>query len=286
MVLLLTALGFVAWRRTGNEPTYQGRKLSDWLDDAAYADPYSFLARAKAGQAIQQIGTNAVPYLLGLLESPFTDMDGSLVQWIKRQPWISDRTKDSLGDQSFRRWRQAEEGFSALGPKASPAAYKLIYLAGVQSVGLGSAPLHAIEKIGPGAVDPMIQSLTNTDRTAAGIPAMKLGAIFGLRMLRLERAVPNLLDCLDDSDARTREESIQTLALIKPPQEAVVKRLIRALHDPEVAVSRAAARALGGFGSPAASAIPDLRQLRRTEPLRSELDEAIAKIEGAIIAPP
>ena len=285
-VLLVVALCLMVWRRSGNEPRYQGKALSDWLDDAAYADASS-LARGKARAAIQEIGTNALPHLLNLLEAPYTDTDGSLIQWIKNQSWLPDRARDRMGDQSLHRWKQAAEGFSALGTNAAPATPRLIHLAGIQihGGGLGTAGLYPLEMIGTAAVEPLILSLTNSDRTEAGVQAMKLGAVYGLRMLKIERAVPNLLRCFNDADAKVREEAIYTLALIQPPRATVIERLTQALHDPELAVSRAAVRALGGFGSSATNAVPVMRQLRRASPLRPELDEAIAKITNSRPAP-
>lgn len=265
------------WRLSGNEPTYQGKALGDWLDDAIYGDPKS-LAWRNAQTAIQQIGTNALPHLLQRLETPFTDTDRSLTQWIKNQAWLSDQTRDRLGDQSLHRWKQASEGFSALGTNAAPATQRLIYLAGMHGAGLGTVPVYALETIGPAAIDPLIQSLTDSDRT------MKLGALYGLRTLKIERAVPGLLICLDDPDAHIREEAVNVLALIKPPRDAGIERLIRILRDPEVAVSRAAARALGGFGAAASNAVPVLQQLRRETPSRSELREALATITNSVNA--
>lgn len=278
LVLLVAVLCITIWRRSGNEPTYQGRALSDWLDDAIYADPNS-MARRNARQAIQQIGTSALPHLLQRLETPFTDTDRSLTQWIKNQSWLSDQTRDRLGDQSLLRLKQAAEGFAALGTNAAPATHRLIYLAGVHGGGLGTVPVYALEAIGSAAVDPMIQSLTNSDRT------MKLGALYGLRTVKIERAVPCLLICLDDPDAHIREEAVSVLALIRPPKRDVIERLTRSLRDPELAVSRTAARALGGFGSAATNAVPILRQLRREAPFRSELREALATITNSVGAP-
>ena len=278
LVVLVAVLCITIWRRSRNEPTYQGRALSDWLDDAIYADPKSVVWR-NAQTAIQQIGTNELPHLLQRLETPFTDTDRSLTQWIKNQSWLPDQTRDRLGDQSLLRLKQAAEGFSALGTNAAPATHRLIYLAGVHGGGLGTVPVYALEAIGSAAVDPMIQSLTNSDRT------IKLGALYGLRTVKIERAVPGLLICLDDPDAHVREEAVSVLALIKPPKRDVIERLTRSLRDPELAVSRTAARALGGFGSAATNAVPILRQLRREAPFRSELREALATITNSVNAP-
>ena len=179
----------------------------------------------------------------------------------------------------MRRWKQAAEGFSALGTNAASATHRLIYLAGVHGGGLGTVPVYALETIGSDAVNPLIESLTSTNKTT------KLGALYGLRTLRIERAVPHLLNCLGDPDAHIREEAVNVLALIKPPRDAVIERLIRVLRDPELAVSRIAARALGRFGSAASKAVPALQQLRREAPSRNELREAIATITNSVNAP-
>jgi hypothetical protein len=68
LALLLAALGGVTlWRnRTPDEPAYQGKRLSAWLDDLSALD---YSRRADPGtepaRAVRAIGTNAIPWLMG-----------------------------------------------------------------------------------------------------------------------------------------------------------------------------------------------------------------------------
>ena len=55
-ILLVAGTGVVVVKNTyfPNEPSYQGRKLSEWLVDIDYGQPQN--KRAKAGEAIRQMG--------------------------------------------------------------------------------------------------------------------------------------------------------------------------------------------------------------------------------------
>jgi hypothetical protein len=69
--LFVVLLALVAWQRLrGSAPSYQGRTLTAWLSDYSAADDSISMAENKsaamrgAGDAIRNMGTNAVPHLL------------------------------------------------------------------------------------------------------------------------------------------------------------------------------------------------------------------------------
>src|SRR5207244_4134500 len=71
--VIVAGIAFFAFR--SREPVYQGRPLSAWLEDLDYGRP-SFRREAvgQAEAAVRQIGTNAVPFLVGMMrckDSPF-----------------------------------------------------------------------------------------------------------------------------------------------------------------------------------------------------------------------
>lgn len=64
--LLVAVLCALAWLALllckANEPVYEGKKLSAWLQDIDYGQPQA--KRDKAGEAIRSMGTNTLPFLL------------------------------------------------------------------------------------------------------------------------------------------------------------------------------------------------------------------------------
>jgi hypothetical protein len=63
--LLVTGTSTVIVRNSflnSGEPSFEGRRLSEWLVDIDYQQPSE--KRAKAGEAIRQMGTKTLPFLL------------------------------------------------------------------------------------------------------------------------------------------------------------------------------------------------------------------------------
>src|SRR5579871_634069 len=97
-----------------SEPSYQGRKLSEWLADCVpmghsnqvpIMKPYE--TRQAAETAVKEIGTNAIPYLLHLLKSEDSTLKTNLSKVLAKQTLIRFR---------FQTYRQKAElamfGFS------------------------------------------------------------------------------------------------------------------------------------------------------------------------------
>jgi hypothetical protein len=66
IVAAVSLAGIAFWLLRPREPEYQGRPLSAWLEDLTTGRDGVQLERAR--QAIQEIGTNAVPELLILIQ--------------------------------------------------------------------------------------------------------------------------------------------------------------------------------------------------------------------------
>ncbi|MEW6302121.1 MAG: hypothetical protein AB1705_01530 [Verrucomicrobiota bacterium] len=118
-----------------DEPKYAGRTISEWVDELPSAAPtmgiegFSFSERpwpdqteqstARATQAIQTLGTNAVPALIDCLReetrtSRFRRTMTPKVSWLPRPEYPSARMFKAMA------------GLRALGPDAAPAIRELL----------------------------------------------------------------------------------------------------------------------------------------------------------------
>jgi hypothetical protein len=110
-------IGIVIWVSTADrvpEPTYQGRKLSVWVDLSVGGDQ-------KANKAIHEMGTNTFPTVLRWLHSNPSPWKArilwrfpSIPSWIK--PWLADPGT------------RAPRVIGILGKEAAPMAYDLFHL--------------------------------------------------------------------------------------------------------------------------------------------------------------
>ena len=78
-------------------------------------------------------------------------------------------------------------------------------------------------------------------------------------------AVDPLIETMSDTDPRIRVQAIQALGRMGPPAAPAVPHLIAALNDPDVYVRRNAAHTLGEIGPEAAEAVPALIEAMRDD---------------------
>ena len=123
-----------------SEPSFQGRKLLDWLADVDYVRPVD--VRARAYEAVRQMGTNVIPFLLADLG----DENFSQLRYGRNDTRSPD---ERLG--------QATWAFDALGSAAKSAIPELGKLLAVSP---GYVP-GAMAGIGRDALPELMQALTN-----------------------------------------------------------------------------------------------------------------------------
>jgi hypothetical protein len=131
LVVVLGCLMICIFR--SNEPCYQGRPLSKWLEEGGAAlnpslrvfenepqmDPGKALQSAR--EAVDHIGTNAIPFLLKWAHVKNSPFKTKMADWFARHPSFHVRI-----------WRtyyyhvMADVGFIFLGDKAKPAWPTLI----------------------------------------------------------------------------------------------------------------------------------------------------------------
>jgi hypothetical protein len=73
-----------------SEPVYQGKRLGAWLVELDKEMPASNFSdtNGPAATAIQQIGTNAIPYLRSLLKAKDSRLKTALITFTRKHPWL------------------------------------------------------------------------------------------------------------------------------------------------------------------------------------------------------
>jgi hypothetical protein len=241
------------------EPSYQGRRLSEWLVDIEYGQPPE--KRQQAGEAIRHMGAKTLPFLLATLADK------------------------QAGDH---RYNQASWAFDALGPIAKPAIPKLTNL--LEQLP-GYAPL-ALAAIGPDAMPELLDALTNgsfwvRDNTAAGLAnALYSGKISSDQAIA---AYPIALENLTYTNANplfqdnTRWRAAALLGALKLEPDVSIPALMQGLEDTDASVAANCAYSLMAFRQEATAAIPMLNKAANSTnvQLNTAAKMALTQIEKA-----
>lgn len=250
------AVAALLFQSRDHEPSYDGRSLNDWL--VGLTNYNGDDDTDQAAEAIRQIGTNAIPYL---------------VQYTRYTPWPL-RVKAAgviaaLAKRLGRDWRlrgsrseaRAQGAFDALvilGPAAAVAIPDLTQLAADPGdLGRASRAMFTLGFMGAQALPPLMAILTNQQSRLRPQAAMSLSRL-GTNALP---AVTIIIDYLRDPNENLAALSAISLGKMRQEPSLVVPALITALQDPRRRVGAYAAEAIGQFGDQAGSAVPALVKL-------------------------
>jgi hypothetical protein len=243
-VIVLTGL-LLAWIvfRT-DEPTYHGRSLSSWID-IYRTEPAGSAKQQHAQYAINQIGTNAVPWLLKWLTNEPPAWKVKLA--FERIPWLVTST-NRLVRQWFWKYQDGDRslpGFRVLGPKASSAVPTLEHIID-QHRGTVVPNRTALQALGALAY-------SGTD----GLPKLLDLATGGDEWVILEaqqnilemgtNAFPGILtytNCLIEDDPRWRIWGLRAIGNSGQNAKPFASSLVNVLSDPDAGVREAATNAL------------------------------------------
>ncbi len=245
ITLLIAAVGVLAWLLLllDPEPTYQSRPLSYWLKGFYPGNPDP--TQKQAVDAVTQIGTNAVPTLVRMLQQKDSKLKLRLIQLIQMQHWVHFNFESSE-----KRHLEALAGLAFLGPKAKSAVPVL---------------LEIYNEHHPGPYDnslTMAQLLANMGPAAAD-------------------AVPRFVQATTDTNSQIRFNAVNTLAQIHARPDLSVPALTASLRDPDETVRSMAALCLVDFGANARSAVPELTRLLADpdSDVREDAAEALKEIK-------
>ncbi len=200
------------------EPMYQGKALSVWLEIlGTQGRRYEEYLEAK--NAIEVIGTNALPQIVAMLSAEDSVFKLKLITLARSQGVIRIDFRPA-----WQKHRQAVFALDALGPAATPAIPQLI-------------------------------EVLNTGNTDARRLTVRL---LGSMRAREELVMPALANALGDSDFYVRQAAIESLIRNCERPDIAVPALVARLDCTSIYEFEALTSALKEFGSSARPAIPML----------------------------
>jgi hypothetical protein len=193
----LATIIVLAWPRD-KEPTYHGKNLSQWL--RVYQRPEHKEDRVEAEQAVHQIGTNALPWLvkwIGNRPPKWSPSIGSLhASWNPANRIIHFLQKRPVRIAQAR-W-DAFSGFDILGQSASNAVPQLVLMLDSDNpakqwpVNRCPLPAYALAAIGKPGLKPLLEGISDPrafERNQAGVT----GTIQGLSSLPWSGRAANMV---------------------------------------------------------------------------------------------
>jgi len=150
-LLLIISLAVLLCLRGSQQPTYGGKKLSQWLADLNYSgDPADVSAQA----AVKAIGTNALPHILPMLCAQDSSFELNVMRLLRKQSLI----KISWIPASEKRQRAAR-AVRALGSEGASAAPALVTMLDTKEDAW--CAMAALVDIGPDGLPGLTKALTN-----------------------------------------------------------------------------------------------------------------------------
>jgi len=263
VLAILALLGWLAFH--SSEPSYQGKSLSAWLDQAwqNQEGTYEFFSDihldTPSARAIRAMGKDALPSLLRMAHTRDTPLRRALGELSEHHPWLG------FHPQNLKKIHdKTAYGFLVLGPEAKTALPELISMLEDPAPEVRMIASFAIGKIGPDCTPaiPALQRLTTNSPAAnpswkfwpseQAFPAFALGAMGPVA----RSALPQIEQLRKDSDLFVRASA--EVAFIKISGHGA-DAIFEALKDSSGSTNwQFAARAIAFFGTNGAPIIPFL----------------------------
>lgn len=254
--IVVLALGWVLFK-PGNEPRYHGKPLSYWVENLFPA----FDIQSEEHEAIRQVGSNAIPYLLTYLKYESPPKWKNQLQNIWNYSILKIAPSWYWEDKALKRFHNAWIAFFILGPMAESAIPELVRMAqgpiAQTNFATPFAAVDSLSELGSKAVPALVSLATNPAcpahlRAIEAIPRLDRDAL---------KALPALLYCVEHGDTTMARSAVYALARARlDPPDVVISMLTQAADDPRPEVCCAAFEVLPTFGTYARPALPPLRK--------------------------
>jgi hypothetical protein len=271
-ILLAASLVLGAFTLSAAEPEYDGKKFGSWVRE--FRQTGNLENRQHARDAIRQIGTNALPFLLEEISGLGAAWKADLTNFVNSQPMLE-------------RTMNVRFAFEALGEVAEPAWENLMSMMNKEEGFYADTAAYALTQINPKRAAPLLSGLIIKTNRSNFVRCAAINNLFFVGT-NANIAVPSLLSCMDETgdtqEARDlRRLAVSALGNIAQRPDVVVPRLTTVLKVDEFWMVRSvAARSLGAFTNAAAPALPALRAAATNDVngrVRKAATAAIKKIE-------
>jgi hypothetical protein len=175
LIFVLVAGTFAFYRFHNREPSYQGRKLTQWLQDfkaRREVNPDSANIRAACTNAVKNIGTNAIPFLLKKLTAKDTAFEERMKSLLEEQSLIRFDFTDADDEKCL-----GVDGFVMLGKDANSAESALVALTKSPDDRTRESALVSLEYIQPDKatfLPVLLRLLPDQDKSVRASSAMAL----------------------------------------------------------------------------------------------------------------
>ena len=186
---LIVLIAFLCFVLHPSEPTYQGRRLREWLINAAMTVVYPN-ANADAVKAIRHIGSNAVPTLLSYAAAKDSPVKKSIMKWNDRLPaFLSLPVSPQIEQEML-----AQVGFNMLGPGGKSAVPGLVRLLQDDDESVRVTAAVCLGFIGPGAELAVPELIKEFEREKSATTNGHFEAAFALGQIgpAAQAAIPSL----------------------------------------------------------------------------------------------
>ena len=255
------------------ESVYQDKPLSAWLEDLNSTALYT---QDTAKAAIRQMGTNAVPALVQILQSKDPRLKLLLMKLAAKQSVVRFHFRTAE-----ERHLMAIKGCRALGPLAQPAIPALIGF--LNHAGTANEAAYSLVVIDEG-IFPLTRAVTNEiyDVNVRSAVVARLAS----GQYDEKTVVTVLLRALQDKNPEISSQAARSLGALNKEPDLAVPALIESLRTTNALVRRESAAALGRFGSAAAVAVPLLLRNSKDQDrdVRREAIDALKKIAPSATA--
>jgi len=243
-LFFVATLGVLAWHVSRpDEPIYQGKTLSRWLED--FGDNSAYYA---AEQAVKQTGTNAVPVIRRMILRRDGPLKLKLLDLAQKQEFIPfhRKTAKQFHEQAAMACRMAEPVVRAL---LVNDWIRLIERGDYDALSLAD---RAESQTGPEAFEPLMRALTNGN---PHVVALAMSALAGIPA-RSKTIVPALLEKLDDASPQVRWGAAWSLGALGQEPQTVIPAILRGLEDRCAQVRLESIGALERFTNHPSSTVP------------------------------
>jgi hypothetical protein len=228
----LAILGWLGWHALRPpEPSYQGRRLSEWLDE--YNQAGRLDKTESVSEAIRAMGTNSLPFLLANIKHTYSPLEQTFFKVVRKQHLVK---LPFYGKDPYR--TTSILALSALGSNAVPLGPELLEVSEDPRYSMwGQCALLAV---GPAAVPILAKVCQSTNE------AVRTGAVLMIAMLE-SRPSPRIGWGWSKAPVNGRPMLEITYAVGNDQQ---VRAMVKLLEAPEAAVRRASADAIGHYTKP------------------------------------